>query len=127
MEQAIENNIVARVDVLNSYDEALNRQGLLAAESVRRVTLNAGMNSACPYLSMPKESIDALGLLGFNLTEPDDAEDGSRVVQKVFGPATLIISGHSHDVLAIASPPGAITTLGYFSLDDSFDPSGTSR
>ena len=121
MDSIVESTLIARVDVSNSYDDALKQQGLIQEEGGRRITVNAGIDPHSKYLSLPLELIEKLGLLGFNLTEPGETDDAPGVVQRVFGPATVQFSGYSQEVLAIAGSAGAPATLGYFSLPDSFE------
>jgi len=109
-------NAVVRIDVINSYDEALHHQGLLGADAVRRSTLDAGVDARSRAMSLPLETIEKLGLQGFDACEPD-GDGTAQTVRKMYGPLTVHYKGRNHFTLTTAVEPGTAASLGIISLD----------
>ena len=109
--------VYADIEILSSYDLALNRRGKLAKEQIKSVKVTALVDSGVYMLSI-NETIKAQ--LDLMIIEEQIAElaDGSRIKLEVVGPIDVRFANRSTSVRAMVLPGDAEVLLGSIPMED---------
>ncbi|HEX6767352.1 MAG TPA: clan AA aspartic protease [Polyangiaceae bacterium] len=103
--------------LVNSGDLRLARDGLLAPESVRRLELEALVDTGATDLVLPADVVAALGLPEIDRREIRLADGSIRVVSKV-SELRIEILGRRMGSDAYVMPEGSTPLVGQIQLED---------
>lgn len=109
--------VYAEIDLLNGGDIYLRRQGLLADEDVKRVRVNALVDSGAYMLSI-NETVRAQLDLPFIEKQFGTLADETLIEMDVVGPVDVIFENRSTTVRAIVLPGDAEVLLGSIPMED---------
>ena len=104
------------VELINSVDEGIFKNGNLSAESVRKTQVRALVDSGATILVLPLESIKALGL---NLTRTAQSRfaDGKVHERNIYGPVKVKVFQRTMQTEALEGSPGMPPLLGQIPLE----------
>jgi predicted aspartyl protease len=108
--------IMQKISLANADDEAVCRRGLLSEEKVRRIELEALVDTGATMLSIPEDLIQQLGLPLLRRATTRYG-DGRRESRGVYGPVTIRVLGRVEVVSVLAGHPGQPALLGQIPLE----------
>ena len=103
--------VYADIEILSSYDLALNRRGKLAKEQIKSVKVTALVDSGAYMLSI-NETIKAQLDLMVIEEQVTELADGSRIKLEVVGPVDVRFANRSTSARALVLPGDAEVLLG---------------
>jgi predicted aspartyl protease len=118
--------VAVEIEVRNDGDEALVRAGHLRVDQVRRVTLEALVDTGATMLVLPDDLIQRLGLPVVRAVKSRLA-NGQIMSSTLYGSAKLTVLGRAVTVDVLGVPAGAPALLGQIpleGLDFVVDPKG---
>lgn len=109
--------VAVRVELVNHVDAILAEAGTLAKEKVRRVTLDAIVDTGASHLVIPKSAADTLGLPILGETGVRYA-DHRRSARKIVGDVEVHLLSRNGVFRAIVEPDRPDVLLGAIVLED---------
>lgn len=108
--------ITAKINVENAVDFVLAQQGKLPPEEVRRVELEALIDTGASLLCLPKSQIEALGLTQIGTRRRTTAN--GKVPCNIYGDARLTVLNRNCTVDVIELSEDTPPLLGYIPLEN---------
>jgi predicted aspartyl protease len=108
--------VVAQVEISNLSDDDKCDEGLIRPEQVRRIAIEALVDTGSTLLCLPEDQIQKLGLKFYRESVSKIAR-GQKVVRRIFGPVNIKVMGRIDSVLAMEGKPGVPALLGQIPLE----------
>jgi clan AA aspartic protease len=108
--------VTVEIEVTNDRDEGKAQEGTLPREQVRRVTLNALVDTGATMLVLPDDIVQRLGLPVVRQVKTRFAS-GEVASRTIYGPARLTVLKRVVNVDVLSAPPGVPALLGQIPLE----------
>jgi len=108
--------VVAQVEISNLSDDDKCEEGVIRPDQVRRITIEALVDTGSTLLCLPEDQIKKLGLK-FYRESISKIASGQKIVRRVFGPVNIKVMGRIDSVLAMEGKPGVPALLGQIPLE----------
>ena len=108
--------VVVEIELVNPFDEERVLLGELQPGQVRKIRLDAIVDTGSTALSVPEDQIKKLGLRVMKQVVSKYA-DGRREVRNVYGPAIIRLMQREEVVSVLSGHPGQPALLGQIPLE----------
>lgn len=115
-EQLKMGKVWADIEVFNSVDESNANAGKLSQKKVRRININALVDTGATMLMLPEKDIAALGL-SVTRTANSRVADGRVIVRKIYGPVKIKFQQRTMQTEAVAIANDVPALLGQIPLE----------
>ena len=109
--------IYANIELINSDDLALVRRGYFAEDQVRRMIVNALVDSGAYMLAINENLRHQLGLLSLD-QQIAELADGSKIKLDIVGPVDLRFKSRATTCRAMVLPGDSEILLGSIPMED---------
>jgi clan AA aspartic protease len=109
--------VIVNLTVSNNRDLLLFEEGLLPAEKIRRVNVQAVVDTAANYLVLPASVVQHLGLRTTGEASVRYA-DGRTAMRPLVGQVQVELLGRSGTFRALVEPDRSTALIGAFVLED---------
>jgi clan AA aspartic protease len=109
--------VIVKTKIANHEDEVLAKRGILSAAKVRRIEVDALVDTGATLVSLPKNWADKLGL---DLVRTVTARYGNntKARKRIVGPAHLEIVGRDTYCDILVESPGSAPLIGQVVLEE---------
>jgi len=116
VEEGIMGKVIAQIELSNPIDEDLVQHGKLSPDQVRKIKLDALVDTGATMLSIPEDQIKALGVRPIRSATSRYA-DGRREQRWIYGPVMIRCMGRVEAISVLAGHIGQPALLGQIPLE----------